>query len=339
MNALIMCSVNAQSVHSGNGAHVVVRLNELEMDINSRFVEYYDDIMHHLRSVKGQFKPSPGTEYYQRFSLLESNLYSIRVLCVEFQIPDGTPLFVSGKELGWEGTGFCLNDGRFVTSKYVVKPWLFWNLDYFDDFCNNHTEKNKVFHDMMARLMYLECSGCKVISYYSAVSFSGDCILFTSDSFTTMMSDRSIGIFVDEDDFSIGIPFEYSGITDWAYIPNVGLKDKGFEYKTQQNGNMERGTYIDIIGFASHYGIDECYNRYNAKSPIFNHGSIQKNLDDGMIIATSNIVIELFGTKMYGSPVFSYVHHKWVVVGLISDNGFADHYRIIPIDSIYSKNE
>ena len=75
----------------------------------------------------------------------------------------------------WAGTGFLLDDGRFVTSRRIIERW-FYQLN------------GDVMDEDMRPLNKAVCILEKVIAYFTAHSSTGDAFTFTS---AHLMADRT----------------------------------------------------------------------------------------------------------------------------------------------------
>src|SRR5262249_29285135 len=94
-----------------------------------------------------------------------ANVFYIQTEKVVCEI-DGSPINTDNYAIS--GTGFLLSDGRFITARHVVKPWLFLNAE---------STKQELSMNLV------ESNGGKVIHYFTAISPSGKRISFRSDQF------------------------------------------------------------------------------------------------------------------------------------------------------------
>ncbi|MDR0698437.1 MAG: FHA domain-containing protein [Tannerella sp.] len=136
---------------------------------------------------------------------------------------------------GWSATGFLLNDGRFVTAKRCIQPWLF---TFGRDILAQADLTDSVYH---------------VVAVVNAVSRRGKKFTINSTDFIhdeTKSSDRQMLS------------------SDWAY---AYTSRKGtLKLDRQLSGNLRSGTDLHVLGFpmnmdASHppTAIMPAYNRFS----------------------------------------------------------------------------
>jgi len=221
------------------------------------------------------------------------------------------------------GTGFLMNDGRFITARHVVEPWFYYNvqLDYsiFDVYRR---------HRLADLNMYVN-NGGSVIAHYTAVSSTGKRISFnssnarinrTTDKMSTDRAGRT----------SIIRRTAVLDDTDWAVYQT--LERSGFSHNSALSMNLDIGTTLAVQGYPWGRGADEAVQ----VTPIYSTSQVARNgLDVNGTIMVSNDNTERGND---GGPV-TIVDNQGVyqIVGILSGSTFAKG-RIVPISVVYSQS-
>ena len=233
-------------------------------------------------------------------------VYYIYSTSIEVITPKGERKSVR-EGIGWTGTGFLLDDGRFVTARHVVEPWFF-------------IESGK---DSISIGMNLAANnGGKIIAHFNAISSSGDRFSFTNEHIVCNRSrDRSI---VSDDGWRLVIAEDEN--MDWAYIRTS--RTSGLTASRAQSIAMERGTELTILGFP--YGLGA--NSANDIQPLLSKATTSKQgLDNGFIL-TTNTTYERGNS---GGPVFyTDSSGKLIVIGIVSASAGRSTGFIVPIAAI-----
>ena len=247
---------------------------------NEALAKRVNSLRHQIRQVKGP--SSSELKPYEKY------VYYVEVAYIDIKTPDGDMVQVSGKDIGWSGTGFLLSDGTFVTARHVARAWDFWK----DASGVNST---------LLQMKMLDERGGKIVAHYIAASSTGDLIEFSSERFRyTTRSDRSIE----------GIPLGVAGANDWAYIPSL-KGGGGLKYDSAKSLQLTKNTKLTIIGFPFGFGVG--FSR--VEPPVSSATVAKDNLENGAILTTDS------GSEHgnSGGPVF-YMDNsgKLVVTGLVS---------------------
>lgn len=208
------------------------------------------------------------------------------------------------------GTGFLLNDGRFVTAKHCVDM----GFNHEDDFIGDETTA------MLNTLHYFQPESLKY--RLVGVSGAGDQISITysptSSPWQWGYTEYTTGTVSIEDESGeeILVPVKYStgtvGADDWAYF-RTG-KSGGLAFDSEWSSNLGAGTPLHILGFPRSVGTEEL-SETGRVSPNYCESSVgQSGLYDGIILL-SNAEID-HGNS--GGPVFAQRDGKPVVIGIIS---------------------
>jgi pSer/pThr/pTyr-binding forkhead associated (FHA) protein len=222
------------------------------------------------------------------------------------------------------GTGFLLNDGRFVTARHVVEPWFYYNvkLDYsIFDVYNRFRLEN---------LNQIANNGGTVVAHYTAVSSSGKRIAFnsslarinrTTDKVESQQAGRRGARLVRRtavlDD------------TDWAVYQT--LERSGYSHDRALSMNLDIGTVLSVQGYPWGRGADEAVQ----VTPIYSTCNVARNgLDVNGTIMVSNDNTERGND---GGPVTVVSSDgTYQVIGILSGSSFAKG-RIVPISVVYSQ--
>jgi hypothetical protein len=206
----------------------------------------------------------------------------------------------------WAGTGFLLNNGRFVTSRRIIERWYY------------KTNDNLIDNQMQA-LLKIEMNDMQsVVAYFTAYSATGDALTFTSEQFTIDKSG-------DTYDNRKGVNYAPAvSDKDWAYFNTA--KGGGLKFNTTKSTSLERGVELVILGFPGEIGIN------SASGPVFGSGVTANGGLDRGIILTTNTSFELGGS---GAPVFTVNGAgELEVIGLISTVSTGQRGNIVPVSAI-----
>ncbi len=237
---------------------------------------------------------------------VKSSVYFIVTECF-MKIGDNAP-----KHLGSSsGTGFLLEDGRFVTARHCVEAWLFGSSLQANIF--NETYKNVT-----------------VWSEITAFGAKGDDFKLKSTDFTI---DRSLDVIIEvgPDDNGnqqkmrlaryLEIPDQETGQVehygtklmggkDWAYA-KIGKKGT-----IKPNGNLSisltAGDEVHVLGFPAGLGAGDGPNRVE---PIYNKMSVARNglNNEGCIMVSQGVA---HGNS--GGPVFIVKDGQVYVIAIVS---------------------
>lgn len=192
-----------------------------------------------------------------------------------------------------QGTGFLLSDGRFVTARHCVQPWLF-NLD----------ENNAVY--TTDKIM----GGNNVVAYavIEAQSMNDRISLKSSDFVVDDSYDEVFRTKIDGNDVVVTTPFpvtfkdgthlgtERMMGNDWAYA-RVG-KQGGITPNSAASSTLRAGTTVHVLGFPS--GLGKADGNREVE-PIYNKMSVSR---DGLNNARCIMVSEGVAHGNSGGPIF-----------------------------------
>ena len=248
--------------------------------------------------IGGPPPPPPPSSLNSLFG----SVYKVYATDVEIEIDGKT----KRRDGDWTGTGFLLNDGRFVTARHVVEPWKFLSKD---------DGEVEVIENLVSS------NGGKVICHFKAVSSNGDELFFSSDNCIVNTSgDKQIIQEVDNEKYAVT---KGTLLTDWAVIKTkkYGL----LSVDGTLSASLQMGTELFTLGFpfglgGGTSGIEPMYANFTVSSSGVNNGFI-------------NISSKSFDPGNSGGPVFIKAQDGYKVIGIISA-GLGSQGIIIPIEKI-----
>lgn len=240
--------------------------------------------------------------YYIQTTRYELQLDGVNKMWSCFDDEDPAP--------GWSGTGFLLEDNKFVTARHVIEGW---NYDI-------STEELKYLNALsnMGRL----------VAHYMAISATGEILEFTDKEFTV---NRRRDVYAHSED---GTQFSMadSKEDDYAYADYIDLggdeNRKGLRYDGKMSRKLKAGTKLTILGFPMGLGA----NAIDDVEPIYANAVVSKgNLDNGVILTTDTS----FEHGNSGGPVFCYDNEgDLTVVGIVSAGAGNATGFVVPISKI-----
>lgn len=211
----------------------------------------------------------------------------------------------------WSGTGFLLNDKRFVTARHVTESWYFFEEPNSPEVAFNRIASN----------------GGTVVAYFTAYSPDGSVLRFTSDDFNT---DRS----GDQNLFAVD-PRNGTRITlskaslddgkDWSVL--VTNKTGNIEADTDRSNRLNQQDKLHILGYPLGLGAWSTSDI----SPIYGNCIVSANgLSNGVIYVTDRN----FEQGNSGGPVFYRDNDKYVAVGIVSAGTGGSTGLLVPISTV-----
>lgn len=227
-----------------------------------------------------------------------------KVVC----IMDGTEYEIEG--YGWSGTGFLLDDGRFVTARHCVEGWLY---QYPEEFTQPV---------QCAILASTYPQQVKIKAYFKAVSRNGLIFDFTSDDFVVNNSmDIKMEVGTDESGNTLYFTFPYPLLpdwpdemwgTDWAYTTcTMGKKGK-LEADADLSRNLLPMQKLIVLGFPVGIGVQDGNDLVEpiTSELVTSRRGLAKN---GCILHSSGTD---YGNS--GGPIFTIKDDKLVVIAIVS---------------------
>lgn len=204
------------------------------------------------------------------------------------------------------GTGFLLDDGRFITARHVVEPWMYPSGE--DD--DLSIACNLIAHNGGSAVCHLEC--------YSP---TGKRLNFTSrQAFINRSSDKKLTV----EGYTISLPED--GALDWACFrtSNSG----GLAFNNSLSRSLPLQAKLTILGYPLGLGA----NSPSDVHPIYSEAVVaRKGLERGYILTTATT----FEHGNSGGPVFATsTNGDLIVVGLVSAAAGRSTGMIVPISAV-----
>lgn len=286
---LVYWNIYQSDVNQQNLDVAAAAINQAEQQVNQ---------LKHEMEVNSQTLITDKANYSDAVYYIKANnieVYSIpgNRLLVDFNVEDGKAFH--------GGTGFMLKDGRFVTARRVIEPWLYYNSSAYD-----HDGKLWTYRDI---LNAVKGGAYRVVAHFTAYSPSGMNFQFRSTDFRT------------EDGYS------RATVDDWATMAKRDqlLAIKGLDFDEKLSIKPEGGRPVVIAGYPLQYGFFDS----QSIEPLYQQNNIN--------VSGLNIdgVIELASRRHQdgndGSPVLVNRNGEWVVVGILSHVDDVKHDVVVPI--------
>jgi len=211
----------------------------------------------------------------------------------------------SGEAPAWSGTGFMLDNGRFVTARHVIEAWYYWLQG------NEPDEK-------MLTLNAIVNNGGKVVYHFVAVNGKGEKFTFTSDQFSVY---RGADITKETDE---GIVVSHASETRYDYAYANISRPGGLAFDKEMSESLKRGVQLTVYGYPLGLGAGD--------KPLMGKAMVSaEGLMEGVIMTTDTD----FEHGNSGGPVFySPEEGKFVVVGIVSAVMGRQAGQVIPISCI-----
>lgn len=269
--------------------------------------------------------------YFEDLNNCNDAVYYVRMDNLAVYSPNNEEIvnFNTGDIIG--GTGFLLEDGRFVTSNRVVEPWFYYKERVGRD--------NAGVNWSMRDIQLLAASGYKVVANYTAYSPSGTNFKFNSNEMTTSNSNISI----DKERYttssnatllrllgnkSIYLEWYNSDYrSDWA---TMAKKDqlgvvKGLKFDNEASVKPKVNDEVKILGYPLKVGF---VDSQNVRPIAFTNNVNVTDLNDEDIIELSS---RRYQKGNSGAPVLVKKNNLWVVVGALCETDYADRDAVVPV--------
>ncbi|MDR1499528.1 MAG: FHA domain-containing protein [Tannerellaceae bacterium] len=305
--------------------------DEVHMAEVERLANRIDSIRRTRVVIVNPTPPSPATQTPGSSTVVQtsnpvsqasnSNLYDVskHVYAVILDELRGTDendsTNVIAENAGIIGSGFMLEDGRFVTSRHVVEPWYYYK--YLGG------GQNEVIYGW---LNWVSFNRGKVYAKYTIVSPTGKRYSFTNEQVICNRSNDRINRVKQTDSFAEGI-YRTSDTDrdDWAYFQtNV---NQGLKFDNVLSTQLPQGTSLEILGYPHGQGAEDINNVQPIYSSCLTSASGQNA--NGLILSSNNNTED--GSS--GGPVFAKKNGQFVVVGLVSGHVYQKGI-IVPISEV-----
>jgi len=295
-----------------NAEQTIARLLEMSKDVKESFekasatsdiqAKKIKEIASLNSALKEQMKrmvggiSAPNSSSSPTVAVTEANMvsdnrkdfiYMIRVKSFSLSDPDGTSMKVN---YGWEGTGFLLDDGRFVTCRHVIEAWNFPS-----------DEGSIAINASINNL-----STTPVVEY-EAINHLGQTISFKNSDFQFNISgDVKKTITTGEEEMVVNIA---SSDEDWA-VTNANKTGSSISYDNSILTNIKDGDKVEIIGY-THGSATQTSSKIE---PFRSEAMVGRAQHDTRI----DLVNHSVAGGNSGGPVFVKVENGYRVIGILS---------------------
>ncbi len=285
-------------------------LNNLKITNESLAADNYR-IKQRLREVESRRVAAPTVKASVDNAAIDVCLPDVYYVVTDYfdvVMPDGETgkLIPEETGIGWSGSGFLLDNGKFVTARHVVEGWNFW----------------QDVNDNMASLNKIANNGGKVTVHLVAYSSTGKQIEFSSDQFTIDRSNDQFGTVEDGSKMSRASLDD----TDYAFI-EVDSSDGGLAFDGEKSRNLARGEALTVLGFPLGLGVGAA-----GVDPVYGNAIVaSRGLQNGVILTTDTN----YEQGNSGGPVFyTDASGRLVVVGIVSAGAGRNVGFVVPISKI-----
>ena len=320
-------------------ANLISRNSEELDSLNARYrLSVEDNIkivneLQYMRRRITQVQPTeetakPPVALPSAISILHPHVYMVKL----YKITQGNEVLEEvdpNKEFISCGTGFVLDDGRFVTARRLVSVNYsnYYRFDETGQLRIRQGSEEEAYWDLL--LNYAFNFLHNVTLHFRATSPDGSFFEFTDNMFDSNNThDRAYRLSHSEARENFTLPAGISvmvgatGVYDWAYCQT--LAEKGLTANKELSRNLQQGAELYILGYSAGRGKG---------IPILSKAvCLQNGLDaDGTIIVSYNNAER--GDS--GAPVFVLTKEgKYEVVGILSGSN-DEKGRLVPISAIY----
>lgn len=241
-----------------------------------------------------------------------NSVYYIRVEKVNITTPDGETISVTSgtkgfDEIFWSGSGFLLNDGRFITARHVVDGCKFIN---------------SMEQTQLISLNNLENHGGKVEFVFGAYSPTHSFSFTNKQCVMNTVGDETGTLSVGDEEYVITLA--EAGATDWACL-YTSFTSGTIVANPSVSTSLKQQTKLIVLGYPNGYFAD------NVKAIQGSCMVASEGLHNGVIVITERN----FEHGNSGGPVFRVKSDGNVeAVGIISA-GYGDTVGfIVPISHV-----
>ena len=290
---------------------LLARLSK-DMENDRRKIDSLKNVKPAVRTVYGGGGSVPEPTVTNIISQVKPSVYAIQtdVYCV-----------VDGKVQETEtsiGTGFLTTDGRFITARHCVEPWLYTTGKIWRYYAlTKEVDDVTVYADITAvncenKVIKLKSTSFKVDRSYDSnhsMTFEGD------GQEITLTAEIAFGTMA-----SLG--------NDWA-VAYVGQKG-AFHNAGAASSSLKAGTSVHMLGFPKTKGIGD--GRRNIE-PIYNQLKVSR---DGLNSSRCIMVNQGVEKGNSGGPVFTIRNNTAYVVGVVSrgDTDSEVYNHLVPMSNI-----
>lgn len=251
----------------------------------------------------------PTTSMEGDISRLNGSIYLVRAKAIDLTYVDGSNQHIELKpSQSWTGTGFLCSNGKFITARHVIEPWVFFGKEDVD----------------MIKLNLIATQGGKVSVTFEAQSPNGVTFQCTTQTFNVNKTSdcNTIGTTASGESVALvkAIPQQ-----DWAVMQTT-YKSGMIKLSPQWAQQLPQTESLHVLGYPS----GELFQDKNRLEPLYSTTTVaQSGIKNGFI----NVSNRSFDAGNSGGPVFVYKENQFWVVGLVASK-VGEIGRIIPVTAI-----
>lgn len=240
------------------------------------------------------------------------------------------------------GTGFMLEDGRFVTACRIIEPW------YYYDTHKPIGYDNKGYSWTLGELQDVVNLGGKIVANFTAYSPSGTNFKCKNTDFTmpkpseykkefltvkeVRISNKTILKFFEVKRYTTRI-YRDGAVNvqkDWATMAKREQLNvvKGLKFSNATSVSPVAGKEVNILGFPFKEGFEDSQSVNPLK--LVNNINVTDLNDVGIIELASR----RYQVGNDGAPVLQNIDGEWVVIGILSHTDSSDRDVVIPISYV-----
>ncbi|MDR2385345.1 MAG: FHA domain-containing protein [Tannerella sp.] len=239
------------------------------------------------------------------------HVFAISLDELVWELPTGEKFTLSQK--GIIGSGFLLNDGRFVTARHVLEPWFYY--PYLSEAA----------HEYYRGVNYAAFNQGKVSARYTGISSAGDKISFTNEQIICNRANDKISKEPYKSDADAIVRTSTNDRDDWAFYQTS--KTSGLKFNNERSEKLAQNVQLYILGFPG--GAEDINNLRPLYSSCVTSLSGQEN---GLILSSNDNT----ASGSSGSPVFVRENGELIIIGLASGQNVLKGSKgiIIPISEV-----
>lgn len=246
---------------------------------------------------------------------------------------NGKPYMLIDEPFKWTGTGFQLDEGKFVTARHVTTPYYSNNFIISDGQVvprkENIEDLIMIYYELQLNILM---QAGRVQIEYECVSTNGSFTLTSNGIQEIGQADRihtlekpfritnpETGEVLAEIPAGVNIRVGAIGVVDFAYFHHSG---NGLKANKELSTNLKQGTKLHILGYPHGWGKGDSPKYSEA---VCSQDGLSKEL--GGTIMASNDNTEGGNS---GGPIFVKTEKGWEVVAIVS-GGTYQKGRFVPI--------
>ncbi len=306
---LLQITQTIQTQHQAD-AKKMIELNRQNANLQSAMKKEFGFNKVSSQPIMSRPKATTTIDIPNEVRKMNGSIYLIRAKSIDILFADdGSKQTIELKNgQGWNGTGFLCLDGRFVTARHVIEPWL-----YFD--------KNDV---NMIRLNMIATQGGKVTVNFEAQSSNLLTIKFTNHSFTSNTTSDCNATGTTATGESVALT-KASLQNDWATM-KTKYKSGNVIFDAALANNLSQTQTLHVLSYSNGDALQE-----NGKlEPLYSTTIVAQS---GTIKGFVNVSNRNFEAGASGGPVFANREGQFVAVGMVVSK-MGEIGRVIPLSII-----